>query len=112
MNAQYSTVERPAADTRDLLEQLEGASANARQTIESVKQALLLADRMAIFGSNLACRLNAGTEGEWNRRAPTVNEGPAFLEAARHSLAAMGAELAALDSRMESGEEGLEYDAH
>ena len=75
------------------LERLEQASADAKKTLESLKQALLLSDSASIFGSSLAVRLRDGSDKPWQRKFPAMAEGLDHVAQARDSLSAMAAQL-------------------
>lgn len=99
-------------DTTQLLEQLVHISGQAQQTIESVKQALLLADSMGLFGAALTNRLNAGTAEGWERKAPALDGAAEFIASARQSLSEMGKELEQLCTCINFSEEAVNDDAH
>lgn len=102
----------PALDEAEYLDQLLSVTAQAQQTIDSVKNALLLADSMGLFGAGLTNRLNAGTAENWDRKAPALEEAPAFIAAARQSLVEMEKELQMLCASMNDSEEEVHDDTH
>lgn len=112
MNMNNLAVKSSALDEAEYLEQLLSVTAQAQQTIDSVKKALLLADSMGLFGAGLTNRLNAGTAEGWDRKAPTLEEAPAFIAAARKSLEEMEAQMHLLWASMNDGEEELHDDTH
>lgn len=112
MNMNDFAVEYRTLEETQLLEQLLSVTAQAQQTIESVKKALLLADSMGLFGAGLTNRLNAGTAESWERKAPALEEAPAFIAAARQSLDEMEKELCLLCGGTDDSEEEMNDDTH
>lgn len=89
MNKQNCTADQNAGGAKELVT----AAGYAQQAIEAVKQALLLTDQMAIFGSGLTHRMNLGTAEDWNRKAPSLTRCPEFIADARRQLELLRAEL-------------------
>lgn len=112
MNTRNHAVNSRQTDKAQVLAHLDQISVHTRQTIEAVKQALLLADGMAIFGSGLANRMNAGTAESWDRKAPRLDKGPEWIEAARGSLAALQTEMSRLNACINDSEEEEADDSH